>query len=83
MTTAVDMYEPTPRPQTCGNRTDMRELILSDNKSDFHLRVEATNNVRLSQFFPFRDEIMSKAKHRGTSSWKHRLAFGLHAKGCR
>lgn len=63
MTTAVDMYEPTPRPQTCGNRTDMRELILSDNKSDFHLRVEATNNVDF-QLLPFRDEIMSKAKHR-------------------
>ena len=61
-TTVTDMFEPTPRPQTCGVRTGLRELRLSttDGKWGFDLATEGQTDLQLLHY---NDNTMSAAKH--------------------
>ncbi len=45
-TTVTDMYEPYFRPQTCGNREDIREVTISDDNG-FGVRVNTEGSVSL------------------------------------
>lgn len=62
-TTVSDMFEPTPRPQTCGNRLDMRELKLTDPDTHFSLNIESEGQVDFQALHYF-DTDMASARHR-------------------
>lgn len=62
-TTVTDMLETTPRPQTSGVRTDLRDLTLTDTQAGFSLKVETQGQVDL-QLLHFTDQQMANVKHR-------------------
>ncbi len=62
-TTITDMFEPTPRPQTCGNRLTMRELTLTDPNTQFSLNIESEGQVDFQALHYF-DTDMASARHR-------------------
>lgn len=62
-TTVTDMLEATPRPQTSGNRLDMRELTLSDAEGKFKLVMTAEGKVDF-QLLHYNDEDMTQVWHR-------------------
>lgn len=61
--TVTDMLEPTPRPQTSGVRTEMRELCLYDEANSFGLKVESEGQVGF-QALHFTDSEMVGVNHR-------------------
>ena len=61
-TTVTDMFEPTPRPQTCGNRTDMRELKLTNPVSGLTLEMQAEGQTDF-QLLHYEDSKMASALH--------------------
>lgn len=62
-TTVTDMLEPTPRPQTSGNRMDMRELTLSDAEGNLRLVMTSEGKVDF-QVLHYDDEEMTNVAHR-------------------
>lgn len=61
-TTVSDLLEPTPRPQTSGNRTGMRELTLSNPDTGFELRIQGEGQVDF-QALHHTDSEMAQARH--------------------
>ena len=61
-TTVTDLFEPTPRPQTCGNRTALRNLTLTDTLNRLQLLVEAEGQVAF-QLLHYEDSKMAAASH--------------------
>ena len=47
-TTVEDMFEPYPKPQSMGNREDMRELVLFDAETGAGIKVESEGTVAFS-----------------------------------
>ena len=61
-TTVTDMFEPTPRPQTCGNRTEMRELKLTNPETGLSLEMQAEGQTDF-QLLHYEDSKMASALH--------------------
>lgn len=61
--TVSNMLEPTPRPQTSGNRLDLRELTLTNTTEDFGLRIETEGKVDF-QILHYDDVDMQSKLHR-------------------
>ena len=61
--TVTNMLEPTPRPQTSGNRMDLRELLLTNLDNNFGLRLQTEGKVDF-QVLHFDDSHMSSLLHR-------------------
>ncbi len=61
-TTVTDLFEPTPRPQTCGNRTGLRNLTLTDTDNRLQLLIEAEGQVAF-QLLHYEDTKMAAASH--------------------
>lgn len=61
-TTVTDLFELTPRPQTCGNRMDLRELTLADTTNLLQLHVQAQGQAAF-QLLHYDDAKMSAVKH--------------------
>jgi len=68
-TTVTDMLENIPRPQTTGNRLDMRELLLTDTDTTFTLKIESEGKVDF-QLLHYTDEVMASVHHRWNLSAK-------------
>lgn len=60
--TVSDFFEPSPRPQTSGNRLDVREFTLTDPTADFKLQMTTEGQVAI-QVLPYDDGTMASAKH--------------------
>lgn len=61
-TTVDDMFEPYPKPQSMGNREEMREVLLTDPESGNGIKVEAMGNVAFSVLY-YSDVILKNASH--------------------
>lgn len=60
-TTVNDMIEPNMKPQSTGNREQLRELTLSDNKG-FGVKIETEGKVNFS-LIPYTDAELMNASH--------------------
>ena len=60
-TTVADMFVPYVKPQSCGSREQLRELVLADAKG-FGLRIETEGEVSFSAL-PFTDADLMNAQH--------------------
>lgn len=60
--TVSEMLEPTPRPQTSGNRLALRELTLTDPVKDFGLRIQTEGQVDF-QALRYSDIEMQEKRH--------------------
>lgn len=74
-TTVGDMFEPYLRPQSMGNREDLRELTLSDPTTGYGLKVETEGQVNFS-VLNF-DDVTLKSKMHG---WELTLPNGYSKK---
>ena len=63
-TTVTDMFEAYPRPQTCGNHLDLRELVLANADNSLGVKVEKADGQVAFQLLHYDDEALSKARHR-------------------
>ena len=63
-TTVTDMFEAYPRPQTCGNHLDQRELVLANADNSLGVKVEKADGQVAFQLLHYDDEALSKARHR-------------------
>ena len=61
-TTVSDMFEPYAKPQSMGNRQDLRELILTDPAEQLSLKVETEGQVAFSALH-YDDAALKSAKH--------------------
>lgn len=61
--TVTDFFETTPRPQSCGNRLDLRELTLTDTVKHFTLNVQTDGQVAFSALH-YDDAAMASVQHR-------------------
>lgn len=61
-TTVTDMFEPYPKPQSLGNREDMREVTLYDAETGVGVKVESEGTVAFSVSH-FTDIELKNAKH--------------------
>ncbi len=61
-TTVEDMFEPYPKPQSMGNREDMRELVLFDADSGLGVKVESEGSVAFS-VLNYTDVALKNASH--------------------
>ena len=67
-TTVTDMFEAYPRPQTCGNHLDLRELVLTNADNSLGIKVEKADGQVAFQLLHYDDEALSKARHRWDAS---------------
>ena len=61
-TTVADMFEPYPKPQSMGNREDMRELILLNATTGNGVKVESEGSVAFS-VLNYTDVALKNASH--------------------
>lgn len=61
-TTVADMFEPYPKPQSMGNRQDLRHLLLVQPDSGKGIKVEALGQVAFS-LLPYSDTMLKQAAH--------------------
>ena len=61
-TTVSDMFENYAKPQTMGNRQDLRELILNDPEKELALKFETEGQVSFSALH-YEDAALKSAKH--------------------
>ena len=61
-TTVSDMFEPYPKPQSCGNREDLRDLTLVNPNSNMAIKVETEGNVAFSMLH-YTDETLKQTTH--------------------
>ena len=61
-TTVTDMFEPYPKPQSMGNREDMREVVLFDISTGEGVKIESKGTVGFS-FQHYTDRQLKQAKH--------------------
>lgn len=61
-TTVSDMFECYPKPQSMGNRENMRELVLTDAETGRGIKVESEGDVAFSVLH-YTDEMLKNASH--------------------
>jgi beta-galactosidase len=61
-TTVTDMFEPYPKPQSCGNREELRDLMLVNPNANMAVKVETQGNVSFSMLH-YDDATLQKARH--------------------
>ena len=61
-TTVADMFEPYPKPQSMGNRENLRDLTLVDPESGNGIKVETEGDVAFSTLF-YDDATLKAASH--------------------
>ena len=62
VSTVSDMFEPYPKPQSMGNREDLRELTLMNASAGYGVNVLATGNVAFS-LLNYSDTDLKEAEH--------------------
>ena len=61
-TTVTDLFEPYPKPQSMGNRQELREVILTDMENKMSIKVEALGDVAFS-LLHYSDLTLKNAAH--------------------
>ena len=61
-TTVSDMFSELSRPQSCGNRTGLRDVTLTDTLSGLALRIETEGQVSFSALH-YEDKTLANTKH--------------------